>query len=316
MDWNCVKLELAPEHMEVLCALLAREGILEFAVSDPEELRAFMDTSVYYDYVDEQLLHTTNTVVDIYLEKNQAGYEKRRGVLRILEELKAQGIKVFLDVTGVKDEDWMNNWKKYFKPIPVGKKLMIKPSWEELPEADGRRVLEIDPSSSFGTGTHETTRLCLEALEEVIHEGCEMLDMGCGSGILSVAALLLGAKNATAVDIEEEAIRVTKENMERNGLEDSRYRVLKGNVLEEEAARDFISDRTYAVIAANIVAAVVMRMRPLFSGLLQKEGTLILSGIIRERAEEVKNEYLSNGFQVISEKTEGEWAALVLRRNA
>ena len=210
----------------------------------------------------------------------------------------------------------MNNWKKYFKPTKIGEQMLIKPSWEPLPQAGDRIVLEIDPSSSFGTGTHETTRLCIEALETMVHPGDEVLDMGCGSGILSVAAALLGAKSVTGVDIEEDSIRVSKENAARNGLSSEKMRLFLGNVLQDEALADRIADRAYDVIAANIVADVIKAMTPLFFRYLRPGGTIVCSGVIIERAEEVRAALCTGGLQILELKKAGEWAAILARKPA
>ena len=144
---------------------------------------------------------------------------------RVAEQAEQSGAAVRIETAGLREEDWMNNWKQYFKPTEIGKKILIKPSWETIAEGNRRIVLEIDPSSSFGTGTHETTRLCIEALEDLVQPGAAVLDMGCGSGILAVAAMLLGAGSVTGVDIEEDSIRVSRENAARNGIGEEHFRL-------------------------------------------------------------------------------------------
>ena len=157
-------------------------------------------------------------------------------------------------LSSINEQDWANNWKKYFKPIPVGERLLIKPSWEDVEDAQGRVILEIDPSSSFGTGTHATTQLCMEQLEKYLRPGDDVLDMGCGSGILGVAAMLLGAGSVTGVDIEQNAVETALENARRNGISQALLSVRQGNILEDSALRKTIGARQYDVILANIVA--------------------------------------------------------------
>ena len=173
----------------------------------------------------------------------------------------------------------------------------------------GRRVLEIDPSSSFGTGTHETTRLCMEELEKAVKPGAKVLDMGCGSGILGVSAMLLGAGSVVGVDIEEDSIRVSRENAERNGISAERFTLYRGNVLQDAALRETIRDG-YDVVVANIVADVVIAMCPLFGEYLKESGTLITSGIITERMEDVKAAILAAGFVIKKISEKGEWVAI------
>ena len=320
MEWISFEIHCAPEALDALMDRLEWAGVSQFAVEDPRELDDFLQHSVYYDYVEDELMQKRQApaTLTVYLPDNAQGHEQREVVRGVLSALEREGAGSYdSNLVGISEEDWKNNWKKYFKPIRVGEKILIKPSWEPLPEDVGsRKVLEIDPSSSFGTGTHETTRLCLAALEEAVFPGAEVLDMGCGSGILGVGAMLLGAGNVTGIDIEEDAIRVSGENMRRNAVEETAYRFFRGNVLEDDALRDLIGQRKYDVIAANIVADVIIAMSALFGRFLEKDGTLIASGIILERQDEVKEALSEAGFAVARAREEGEWVALTLKRKA
>ena len=313
MDWECITVTAQPEDVDRLTDILAGEDIAEFAVIDPKETAEFMASSIYYDYVDEALLTQGNAQICIYVQKGEAGAAKIEALRRFFVAAYRAEIPISARVETV-DPGWMENWKKYFKPFPVGKKFMIKPSWEILPKQDGKIVLEIDPSSSFGTGTHETTRLCLESLEELIFLGAEVLDMGCGSGILGVGAMLLGAGQVTAVDVEADAICATRENMHRNGVDDSQYRVLLCNLLGNTPESDSIKAKKFDVIVANIVANVIIRMAPLFIDMLKKKGCAVVSGILRERRDEVEEAYVKAGFHMRAAREEGEWVALIMER--
>ena len=219
--------------------------------------------------------------------------------------------------TRLEEEDWENNWKQYFKPFPVGNRLMIKPSWETLPEGTDRIVVEIDPSSSFGTGSHTTTRLCLEKIDQTLAGMPEpsrmrMLDMGCGSGILGIAAVKLGVGSVNAVDIDQNSARIAAENYEVNGIDSTQYNVYAGDILKDTALAETIGERPYDLIAANIVADVIIWMAPSFKRFLAENGTLIVSGIIAERSSEVIAALERNGFAV-KEFTESEdWAVVTL----
>ena len=197
----------------------------------------------------------------------------------------------------------------------MGKKLYIKPSWETpTAEAAGRTVLEIDPASSFGTGQHHTTRLCLELMESEIQPGAtRLLDLGCGSGILFIGGLLLGAKSAYAVDIEENAVRIAGENAAENHLDPDSYTISCGNVITDAALTEAIGTG-YDVITANIVADVIKAMAPLFPRFLKPDGTLILSGIITERADEVLETVTAQGFAVLEKREASGWCAVKLCR--
>lgn len=316
MNWKSIEISVSPAGADKVQEALEIAGILEYAVSDPRELADFMKSSVYYDYMDDALLREEMVKVTVYVQENASGKEKEALLEEIFAQLNEAGVTTQRIQAEIAEEDWMNSWKKYYKPMKIGENILIKPSWEALPEDVGaRKVLEIDPSSSFGTGTHETTRLCLVGLETIISPGDEVLDMGCGSGILGVGTLLLGAKYVTAVDIEEDAMRVTRENMLRNGFGKKDFRTIQGNVLEDTGVQKCVKDRNYDVIAANIVANVILAMQPLFFDTLKENGTLVASGIILDRLEEVKIHYQKNHFTIMETFLEGEWAAIVMRKN-
>lgn len=217
-----------------------------------------------------------------------------------------------LELLQVKEEDWANNWKQYFKPLKVGKKLLVKPSWEECSNTDGRVILDIDPASSFGTGQHNTTKLCLELLEESLNSGDRVLDLGCGSGILSIGAMLLGASEVTAVDIEQNAVETAIENAAKNNITKDKYMVYCGDVISNKELCEKIGGG-YDLITANIVADVLISMKDIFHQKLKNNGILIISGIITERKDEVVNAVVHAGFEVI-DTAEGEgWAAVKLK---
>lgn len=318
MEWTQAAIELLPQMLEDAMNALVAAGINEFAVEDPQELEEFLDNTVYYDYVEDSVLEMREkrARIIVYLPQNMQGKEMLETVKDVVRRLKKQDDAAQLILSDINEQDWANNWKKYFKPISIGNKMLIKPSWETLPaDCDQRIVLEIDPSSSFGTGTHATTQLCIELLENTA-DHAEILDMGCGSGILGVAAMLLGATCVTAVDIEEDAMRVARENAERNGIADSRFILYHGNVLEDQSLLSCIGQRKYDVILANIVADVIMAMTPLFQKLLKPEGILIASGIISDRKEEVLETIKAAGFDVLLIKEKEDWVAVqaVLRQ--
>ncbi|MFR7986622.1 MAG: 50S ribosomal protein L11 methyltransferase, partial [Clostridia bacterium] len=201
----------------------------------------------HIDLIDEELLQKDRTkgLVHIYIspEANPA-----EAISFLEERYRACGIDFSLSTANCVEEDWINNWKKYFHPIPVGNKLLIRPTWEEAPDT-GRIVLHLEPGLAFGTGTHETTRLCLELLEQYVSPGCDVLDVGCGSGILSVAALLLGAQKAVGVDIDELAVKTAVENAQINEVS-GRFTAICGNLTEQVSGQ-------YQVVVANIVADVI-----------------------------------------------------------
>ncbi len=328
MDWLEVKIATTSEGIEPVTGALMQIGINGFEVEDPNDFESFLtDPNIYRDYVDEQLyaLRDVKPSVTVYLPGNDQGADMLRaikGELARMRELGPDGLGVdagALELTlgNVREEDWENCWKKYFKPLKVGERFLIKPTWETLDDPEGRIVLELDPSSSFGTGSHETTRLCIETLENVVRPGCTLLDMGCGSGILGIAATLLGAGDVTAVDIDENAVRIARENFERVHAGPS-PRLFCGNVLGQDAAADELrarlAEKRYDVIVANIVADVILGMKELFAALLRDDGRLILSGIISERAGEVADGMKAAGFETITVRERGDWTAILEKK--
>jgi len=328
MDWLEVKITTTSAGIEAVTGVLMQLGINGFVVEDPDDFESFLtDPNIYKDYVDEDLykLREVQPAVTVYLPGNEQGADMLRAVQSEIGKLRSLGAdqlgvetgELSITLGNVREEDWENCWKKYFKPLKVGEKFMIKPTWEEITEPTDRIILEIDPSSSFGTGSHETTKLCIETLESIVKPGCTILDMGCGSGILGIAAYLLEAGDITAVDIDANSVRIATENFERIGA-DAELRLMCGNVLaENEAAeklRAALAEKKYDIIVANIVADIILAMKELFASLLKDEGRLVLSGIISERAEEVAEGMKSAGFEAITIRERGGWTAILEKK--
>lgn len=320
MNWIETQIITASAGVDALCAMLTDLGIKGFFIADPADFQEFLQNKEgKWDYIDQDLLGMAqgDTTVTVYLPDNAQGAEQLVALRAMLAQIHARDdAQLFgtleLTLKNVREEDWANNWKQYFKPFTVGERLLIKPSWETCENPWNRAVLEIDPASSFGTGQHHTTRLCLELLEQLMHPGDRVLDLGCGSGILSIGALLLGASGATAVDIEENAAATATENARKNHIDPTLYRVFCGNVLEDETLCREIGDG-YDLICANIVADVLIAMKQLFRQFLRPEGTLIVSGIIMERRDEVLDQLKKAGFALLEVREKEGWAAASLR---
>ena len=320
MEWTELNIYTTTEGIDLICSRLMDIGVKGFAIKDAEDFNEFLENkNGKWDYIDEDLLGLSDceTCITIYLPNNNQGAEMLISVNAMLKEMKAADTEnVFgrleTDFSSIREEDWANNWKQYFKPLKIGNKLLIKPSWEDY-KADGdeRIILEIDPATSFGTGQHHTTRLCLELLENSIEKGDELLDMDCGSGILSIGAMLLGAENAVAVDIEENAVASAIENAAKNNIPEDKYIAYCGNVLSDNALADRI-DKKYDIITANIVADVLIAMGSLFDRYLKENGILIISGIIEERMDEVINAVENCGFTKLEQNIKEGWAAVKL----
>ena len=257
----------------------------------------------HIDLIDEELLQKDreHAVIHVYISPEENPAE---AVSYLEERYNALNIQHTITLDNCVKEDWINNWKKYFHPIPVGEKLLIRPLWEEQCDPQGRIVLDLEPGLAFGTGTHETTRLCLELLEKYLTPGCDFLDMGCGSGILSVAALLLGAKSAVGVDIDPLAVKTAVENANTNGVGE-RFTGICGNLAEKVTGK-------FQVVAANIVADIVILLSKDAPRFLEKDSVYLISGIIDTREQDVLDA-IGDTFQVLERREEKGWIAMALK---
>ena len=243
MNWVEMDIYTTTEGIEAVTGSLLGMGINGFVIKDAKDFQDFLDDKDgNWDYIDDDLMGLKNceTTVTVYLPENAQGLENLEAMKLELKALKKRDVnnefgRLEYELKNVKEEDWANNWKQYFKPLCVGEKLLIKPSWEKVAEGEKRKILEIDPASSFGTGQHNTTQLCLELVEKNLHEGDRILDLGCGSGILSIGALLLGAESATAVDVDENSVKIAKENAEKNHISAEKYTAYCGNIIDDKA---------------------------------------------------------------------------------
>ncbi|MGN0593947.1 MAG: 50S ribosomal protein L11 methyltransferase [Hominimerdicola sp.] len=316
MNWIEIDIFTTTEGIEPLTGSLLGMGINGFAIKDAKDFDDFLnDKDANWDYIDDDLMGLKNceTTVTVYLPENAQGLENLEAVKLELKALKNRDSenafgRLEYELKNVKEEDWANNWKQYFKPLCIGEKLLIKPSWEQVNEGETRKILEIDPASSFGTGQHNTTQLCLELVEKNISEGDKILDLGCGSGILSIGALLLGAESATAIDIDENSVKIAKENAEKNNISSDIYTAYCGNVIEDKALVEKIGSG-FDLLCANIVADVLIGMSGIFAGFIRSGGTLIVSGIIDQRKEEVLDVIKAQGFELIEIKEKEDWVA-------
>ena len=322
MDWIEIEIKTTSAGVEPLTGLILMAGIPGLVVDDPKDIQEYLAGSqaARWDYADEGLLKDPEreTAVRAYTADNDQGRRQREDLLQSLRALsendreKLYGSLEF-GLRRVRDEDWANNWKAFFKPFPVGEKLIVKPTWEPRALYDGRIILEIDPGSSFGTGQHDTTRLCLEMMEKYVNTGMKILDIGCGSGILMIAGLLLGAGYATGVDVDENALRTAEENLKQNGIRADRFKLCAGDLSAEGEQRRVFSRREEKadLVVVNIVADVILGLAPYFSAFLKADGLVLLSGIIDERREEVIDRLIRSGFELKEDRRSGGWNALL-----
>ena len=300
MQWIEVSVPTRSDEIDDVCAQLAELGAGGMVVEDEADFQDFLEHNhQYWDYVDDALEAQFRGVsrIKFYLSDDDDGREQ-------LETIRA-GLGRELTTATVRDSDWENNWRQYYQPIEVGEKLVVVPEWLDAP-ADGRIALRLDPGLIFGTGSHPTTRMCLAALEQYAGAGKTALDLGCGSGILSIAALLLGARDAFACDIDDKCVGVAYENAALNGIGREHYTVRAGDVLSDKRlAREFGGD--YDIVVANIVADVIIALAPQVRPLLKKGGLFLCSGIIDDRAVEVADALRLAGWAIMEARESEGW---------
>ena len=288
MDFNEITLKINTEDLEIASAIANMTVPYGIYIEDYSDLETEAVAIAHIDLIDEELLERdkTTALIHIYLPLEESPLE----AISFLEErLKAEKIGYEITTGEVFSKDYLNNWKKYFKKKEIGEKLLILPSWEQE-ENTSRKILKIDPGAAFGRGTHATTSMCLELLDKYVKSNMEILDIGCGSGILSVASALLGAKKALGVDIDATAVKVSKETAELNGVT-ANTEFFVGDAIKEV-------DGKFDIIVANIVADVIIYLSDKIKPLLKENGMFICSGIISGREDEVKNALIKNGFTI------------------
>lgn len=314
MNWTEVKIYTTTAGIDPLTGSMLDLGLQGFMIEDAQDFDEFLhDTTPHWDYVDQAVMEKMKdceTCVTIYVADNPQGMEELMQVRQILARLKAQDPdgrygRLELEMKDVDEEDWSNAWKKYYHPVQVGEHLVVCPSWEAYDRQPDDVVLTLNPGMAFGTGTHDTTRLCMELLEKYITPQDTVLDVGCGSGILAITAALLGANKIIGCDIDEVAVKVAGENAALNGVQD-RIAFHQGDLTSQV-------EGSFQIICANIVADVIIRLSKDAGRYLAKDGIFITSGIIDTREQDVLNALEQNGFQVIERRTSGGWVALACK---
>ena len=303
-NWTEIKIEVSAADIDRagdIANVVVPYGIY---IEDYTDLERTVEDIAHIDLIDEELLKKDRSLayVHIYLEP---GVSPAEAVAFLSERYDSEGISHKIELLNCAEEDWRNNWKKYFSPLNVGEKLTIVPSWYEDYDTGGRIALNIDPGLAFGTGGHETTRLCLEMCEKYMKPGDKVLDVGCGSGILGIAALLTGASEAVGVDIDETAVRTARENAELNGVAD-KFTAVHGSFTDRVQGK-------FDVVLANIVADAIIFLSKGVRDFMKDDAVYIMSGIIDTRAEEVKTE-VSKYFEIIEEHLDGGWVCLAAKR--
>ena len=311
MEYTELTVSTTTGGADAVSALLMRLGAAGTQIIDKNDLPDPDKPGRNWELMDRALLDEApdDVRVKAWFAAEDAG--RVLEALRLeLPRMKAQDAEhafgaLTLDVGSIREEDWANNWKQYFKPFRIGEHMVVKPTWEDWTAEPGDRIIEIDPGMAFGTGTHETTALCIELIERYYREG-RLFDIGTGSGILAIAAALLGAKDVYAIDIDEDAVRVAKENVQLNGLSDA-ITVEKGDLLKGVRG-------TYDFAVANILAPVICMLAGPLMAYLTPGGYFVCSGIIREMRDDVFNALNAAGYTILEERARGDWCAFAAQK--
>lgn len=318
MKWIEAVIDTVGEGVEIVTGLLIKNGIEGIQIEDDYEMMLFLKgNKAHWDYADEELLNKQKGAAKVifYLADTAASKDTLISVRSGLKDLKdgSYGFdlgKLELCLTDVDDNDWLDNWKKYYKPFTVGERIVIKPVWEEYAPADDEIVFNINPGHVFGTGLHQSTQLCITELEKYVKQGDNVVDLGCGSGILFIISLLLGAGHAFAVDSDPAAADISRENAENNGIGKEKYRVVSGNVLTDKKMLEQIAEKQYDIVVANIIADVVVGLAEIVPAFIKQGGLFISSGIIKDRLDEVQDALEQNGFKPLEKLASDEWVCV------
>ena len=318
MRWNKFTLKTRSEVEDIVISTLAEAGVEGVEIEDKVPLTEQDKQQMFVDILPDGPADDGIAYLNFYLDEKEDKEKLLANVKDALEEL-----RMFVDIgegtiteSQTEDKDWINNWKQYFHQFYVDDILII-PSWEEVkPEDKNKMIIHIDPGTAFGTGMHETTQLCIRALKKYVTSETEILDVGCGSGILGMLALKFGAKHSLGTDLDPCAIDATHENMEVNGIRKDQYEVMIGNIIDDKAVQDAVGYEKYDIVAANILADVLVPLTPVIIHQMKPGAVYITSGIIEDKENVVVEAVKAAGLEVLEVNHQGEWVSVVARKNA
>ena len=317
MKWKSFRLKTTTQAEDIVSSMLADLGVEGVQIEDKIPLTAADKEQMFVDILPETEADDGIAYLSFYLEEDADTESILKNVRQELEEMSE-----FMDLgecsieeSETEDVDWVNNWKQYFHQFYVDDILII-PSWEDVkPEDEDKMVIHIDPGTAFGTGMHETTQLCIRQIRKHVTSDTEILDVGCGSGILGMLALKFGAKHSVGTDLDPCAIDATYENMEVNGISKDQYEVMIGNIIDDKAVQDKVGYECYDIVVANILADVLVALTPVIVNELKKGGIYITSGIIDDKEETVVEAVKKAGLEVLEVTYQGEWVSVTARKN-
>ena len=301
MKWTEIKATIAKKDEDIVSGIFYNIGAAALDIEDPNDLIDLSNQKEGWDFfgIDLEGLNLDEIKIKAFFSEEE---DVVSIVSALRERIESKGLGK-ISTSEIEDEDYLDNWKKYFKPFKIGNNIIIKPSWEEYQEQKEDIIIDIDPGMAFGTGTHETTSLCIEALEEHVKNASTVFDIGCGSGILSIVSAKLGANKLVAIDLDPSCVRISKENIEKNNLSD-KIDVRQGDLLE-------VLEGKADVIVANIIAEAILSITSSVKNYLKDGGIFISSGIILDKRDSVLESLKDNGFKIEEIKTQGEWVCII-----
>lgn len=317
MKWNQFRLKTTTEAEDVVSSILADLGVEGVQIEDKVPLTESDKEQMFVDILPDIAEDDGVAYLTFYLDIEEDVEAKMEEIKQELEEMRdfMDLGELTIEASETEDIDWVNNWKKYFHQFYIDDVLII-PSWEEVKEEDkDKMIIHIDPGTAFGTGMHETTQLCVRAMKKYTREGMEILDVGCGSGILGMLGLKFGAAHSVGTDLDPCAITATHENMEVNGISKEQYEVMIGNIIDDKEIQDKVGYEKYDIVAANILAEVLVPLTPVIVAQMKKGSVYITSGIIAEKEEVVVQAVKEAGLEVLEVNHQGEWVSVVARKN-
>ncbi|AYD40984.1 50S ribosomal protein L11 methyltransferase [Clostridium fermenticellae] len=307
-DWIEVSIFTSSEAVEAVSGILYNTGVKGVSIEDSQDIEFKKKHPGDWDYFDESLLDVRDgALIKGYYKRDSKLDEYLSYIKNAVNDLEKFGIdkgKGLITVANVNEEDWENNWKKYYKPTKVGEKIVVKPIWEEYKPKNNELTVELDPGMAFGTGTHETTRMCIKALEKYVENDSTIFDIGTGSGILSISAAKLGAKKVIGVDLDPVAVKSASENVRFNNI--NNVNILEGDLMK-------VVEGKADIVVANIIADVIISLADGVADFIVKHGLFISSGIIKDRKDDVINELEKNNFKIEEVNIDGEWVCIVAR---
>lgn len=316
MKWNKYRLATTTEAVDLISYTLAEMGIEGIEIEDKVPLSEEDKKRMFIDLLPDLEEDDGKAYISFYIEPEKdhdSTLEEVQAAVRELADFVDIG-EAAIEKSQTEDIDWMNNWKKYWKPFKVDEHIIIKPTWETVEDVpEDTLVVELDPGTAFGTGTHHTTRLCITQLKKYMQPGQSILDVGCGSGILSIIALLLGAKEASATDVDVHAVEAALENAGVNGIQSDVYTVLTGDVISDEDFRHRVGEHKFDMVLANIFAEIIIPLSGVVKEMMRPGALFITSGIIDEREEDVRKALTENGFEIMEVTHSGGWVSFTAK---